>query len=174
MNLKQTATIVTTGGALAAWLVGAVTTTNHSVAPAPASERAPAVSIDARHAALETEISHLHDRLHPMTMPRQPGRNLFRFHAAPVAPSAAIAPPSAAVVAPPPEPQTPSMRLIGIAEDPGADGVMRIAFISAAGQLFNLKEGETFMDRYRVVKITPDVVELTDLTDSSVKRLALR
>ena len=40
MNLKQTATIVTTGGALAAWLVGGATT-NHTVAPAPIVQRSP-------------------------------------------------------------------------------------------------------------------------------------
>jgi len=173
MNLKQTATIVTTGGALAAWLTGAVTT-NRTVAPAPVVERPPAASIDARSAVLATEIGRLHDRLRPTTTPRQPARNLFRFHAAPVAPAAAAAPPPAPVAAPLPEPQAPSMRLIGIAEDPGPDGPLRIAFISASGQLFNLQEGETLMNRYRVTKIAADVVELTDATDGSVKRLALR
>ena len=87
------------------------------------------------------------------------------------APTTPIATP---VAAPPPEPQAPTMRLIGIAEDPGPDGPVRIAFITTGGQLFNVKEGETFLDRYRVAKIAAEVVELTDTTDGSVKRFALR
>ena len=91
MNLKQTAaTIVTTGGALAAWLVGG-TTTNHTVAPATIVQRSP---VDTKSEELATEIGRLRDRLRPTTTPRQPGRNLFRFHAAPVAhvPAAALTP----------------------------------------------------------------------------------
>jgi len=173
MNLKQTAaTIVTTGGALAAWLVGG-TTTNHTVAPAAIVQRSP---VDTKSEELATEIGRLRDRLRPTTTPRQPGRNLFRFHAAPVAhvPVAAPAPPP--VDMPPPGPAVVPMRLVGMAEDPGAepDSPVRIAFISVSGQLFNVKEGESILDRYRVTKITADVVELTDATDGSVRRLALR
>ena len=66
------------------------------------------------------------------------------------------------------------MRLVGIAEDPGPDGPVRIAFISAGGQLFNVKEGETVLDHYRVTKIAEDVVALADVNDGTVRRLALR
>ena len=70
------------------------------------------------------------------------------------------------------------MRLIGMAENPGADPAadspVRIAFISVSGQLFNVKEGESILDLYRVTKITADVVELTDVNDGTVRRLALR
>jgi len=174
VNIKTTATIVTTGGALAAWLAGAVTT-NHVVAPSTTVvDRPAAATIDARSAALATEIGRLHERLRPSASPRQPGRNLFRFHAAPAAPAAAVVPPPAPIVAPPPEPQAPTMRLIGVAEDPGPDGPKRIAFITSGGQLFNVKEGETILARYKVAKIAAEVVELTDSTDGSVKRLALR
>ena len=170
MNLKQTATIVTTGGALAAWLAGTVTT-NHTVAPAPVAERA---TIETRSAELAIEIGRLHDRLRPTTTPRQPGRNLFRFHAAPL-PATPAAPPSVAVLeAPVAAPAPPPMRLVGVAEDPGPDGPLRMAFISAGGQLFNVKEGETVLEHYRVTKIAADVVELTDVNDGTVRRLALR
>jgi len=37
-----------------------------------------------------------------------------------------------------------------------------------------VKEGEMATPRYRVAKISADVVELIDLTDNSVRRLALR
>jgi hypothetical protein len=175
MNLKQTATIVTTGGALAAWLVGG-TATNHPVAPAPIVQRSP---VDTKSEELATEIGRLRDRLRPTTTPRQPGRNLFRFHAAPVAPRPVVAAPAPPPVdMPPPAPTIMPMRLIGIAEDPGADPAtdspVRIAFISAGGQLFNVKEGESILDLYRVTKIAADVVELTDASDGTVRRLALR
>jgi hypothetical protein len=174
MNLKQTATIVTTGGALAAWLVGG-TTANHTVAPAPIVQRTP---VDTKSEELATEIGRLRDRLRPTTTPRQPGRNLFRFHVTPVAPPPVIAPAAPAVDMPPPAPTVMPMRLIGIAENPGADPAVdspvRIAFISASGQLFNVKEGESILDLYRVTKITGDVVELTDVNDGTVRRLALR
>ena len=170
MNLKQTATIVTTGGALAAWLVGGATT-NHTVAPAPVVERAP---VETKSQELAAEIGRLRDRLRPTSTPRQPGRNLFRFHAAPVAPPPVVAAPAAPVAAPPPASAVVPMRLVGMAEDPGADGPMRMAFINVSGQLFSVKEGESILDQYRVTKITADVVELTGSHDGSVRRLALR
>jgi len=37
-----------------------------------------------------------------------------------------------------------------------------------------VKEGDAVTLRYRVAKISADVVELSDLTDNSVRRLALR
>ena len=173
MNLKQTAatTIITTGGALAAWLVGGVTT-NHIAAPAPIVQRSP---VDAKSAELATELGRLRDRLRPTATPRQPGRNLFRFHAAP-APAAPAAPPPLPVEPPPAAaaPVVTPMRLVGLAEDPGPDGPVRVAFISAGGQLFNVKEGETVLEQYRVTKITADVVELADVNDGAVRRLALR
>ena len=175
MNLKQTATIVTTGGALAAWLVGG-TATNHTVAPAPIVQRSP---VDTKSEELATEIGRLRDRLRPTTSPRQPGRNLFRFHAAPIVrPPVVAAPVAPPVDLPPAAPAIVPMRLIGMAENPGADPAadspVRIAFISVSGQLFNVKEGESILDLYRVTKITADVVELTDVNDGTVRRLALR
>jgi hypothetical protein len=172
MNLKQAATIITTGGAIAAWFVGSPTT-NHTVAPAPVVVRTP---VDTKSEQLATEIGRLRERLRPSTTPRQPGRNLFRFHEAPVAPPAVAAPPAAAlpVDLPPPPPTVMPMRLVGMAEDPGPEGPVRIAFVNAGGQLFNVKEGESILDLYRVSKITADVIELTDVKDGTVRRLALR
>ena len=43
---------------------------------------------------------------------------------------------------------------------------MRTAIISGDGQLFMVKEGEKVTPRYRVAKISADVVELLDLDDS--------
>jgi hypothetical protein len=109
--------------------------------------------------------------------PSAPGRNLFTFHAAAsrqASPSAAPAPrPAITEVAPPPT-ALPPLKLSGIAEDPGDDGPIRVAFIAGEGQLFMVKEGDTLTPRYRVAKISSEVVELTDVIDNSIRRLALR
>jgi hypothetical protein len=69
----------------------------------------------------------------------------------------------------------PSLKLAGIAEDPGPDGTtQRTAIISGEGQLFMVKEGENVTPRYRVVKVSADVVELLDLSTNTPRRLALR
>src|SRR5947207_6865318 len=101
MNLKRAATIVTTGGGLAAWLVGA-TTSNHIAAPPPdVSTRPP---IERRGAELSSEVGRFHDRVPPTAAPRQPGRNLFKFREVPAAhrPAGAAAPVAPAPDMPPP------------------------------------------------------------------------
>jgi hypothetical protein len=171
MNRNRTATIVV-GAALLAWLAGAATS-NHAIPPAPVVE--PRV-IESRGAELADEIARLHERLRPTSTPNQPGRNLFTFRSGRVH---AVAPPvpapaPAIVDAPLARPAQPSLKLAGIAEDVGPNGPERTAIISGDGQLFMVKEGDAVTLRYRVVKISADVVELTDLTDNSVRRLALK
>jgi hypothetical protein len=171
MNVKRAATIVTTGGGLAAWLVGA-TTSNHVVAPSPEMTRPP---IERRGAELATEIAKFHEHLPPTAAPRQPGRNLFKFRAAPVAHApAASAQPAPLPDGPAPAPVLPPMRLIGISEDPGSNGPDRKAMITGDGRLFIAKEGDTVMTRYKVTRISADVGEHADIEDGTVRRLALR
>ncbi len=171
MNLKRTTTIVVVGAALAAWLAGAATS-NHPIPPLTAVHQ---TSIEKRGAELAIEIERLHERLAPAAAPRSPGRNLFAFRAAAPRPAAPPPAPRASLSeAAPAPPALPPLKLAGIAEDPGADGPVRIAFIAGEGQLFMVKEGETVTPRYRVAKISADVVELTDVVDHSVRRLALR
>ena len=173
MNLKRTTTIAVGGAALIAWLAGAATS-NHTIPPASLVQH---TAIEQRGAELASEIDRLHERLAPSATPRTPGRNLFAFHtAAPRQAPPPIAPPprpalSEAIVAPI---AMPPLKLSGIAEDAGPDGPVRIAFISGGGQLFMVKEGEAVTDRYRVARISADVVELTDSIDNTTRRLALR
>ena len=171
MNAKRTLTLVVTSAALIAWLAGAATS-NREIASVPIVTHAP---IDARGENLSKEIARLHERLRPDATPRQPGRNLFTFHsgARAAAPSMPETPKAALVDAPPPM-IAPSLKLVGLGEDVGPDGPVRTAFISGEGQLFIVKEGENVTPRYRVEKISADVVELVDLTDNTVRRLALR
>ena len=175
MNPKRTATIVVVGGALLAWLAGAATS-NRAIEPAPVIS---IPTIDNSGVALEKEIARLHERLRPTATPAQSNRNLFSFRSAPVravpassAPSAPAAP--ALVEAPPLPPPLPPLKLVGVAEDPGADGPARTAIVVGDGQLYTVKEGENVTARYRVTRISADVVELLDLNDNSLRRLALR
>jgi len=175
MNLKRTATIAAVGGALAAWLAGAATSNRSTPAPIVT----PHAPIEARGEQLASEIARLHERLRPDATPHQPARNLFAFNSAPATP---VMPPrqlerqreQPAIVEQPAVAQ-PSLKLAGIAEDDGPDGApVRTAIISGEGQLFMVKEGENVSPRYRVAKISADVVELIDLATNTPRRLALR
>lgn len=173
MNLKRTATIVVGGAALGAWLAGAATS-NHQIPSTPIASAPP---IDLRGEALAREIARLQERLRPTSGPRQPGRNLFAFRgraAQPRASLAVAAPPMMAVPLPLPVASQPVLKLAGIAEDEGPEGPIRTAIISGEGQLYLVKEGDEVTPRYRVGKISADVVELVDTGDSTIKRLALR
>jgi hypothetical protein len=172
MHVKRTMIIVVAGGALAAWLAAAATSRGPDIGE-PLILKSPA--IDGRGALLASEIARLHERLRPTAMPPQAGRDLFAFVASRPRPVELVKTPAAALTeAPIRRPTLPAMRLSGIAEDATPDGVVRTAIISGFGQLFLAKEGEPVTDRYRVVKISSDVVELTDLADSTTLRLALR
>jgi hypothetical protein len=171
MNMKRTATMAVVAGAVLAWLAGAATSTREPPA-VPVFGPAP---IDLRGADLASEVARLHERLRPVASPREPGRNLFVFHTAPVRPASAEAAPVLALSeARPAVIAQPSLKLTGMAEDPGPDGPVRIAFIAGEGQFFMVKEGDRIASRYRVNRISADVVELTDLADNSIRRLAMK
>ncbi len=175
MNAKRTVMLVAGGAALIAWFAGAATS-NRELPPLAIVAR-PAV--DAKGADLAVEIAKLHERLRPEVTPRQPGRNLFAYHSA-AAPRAPVSEaPKAAVTeaaALPLVPAEPVLKLDGIAEDEDDDGSgpVRTAIIAGEGQLFLVKEGEAVGSRYRVTKIGSTVVELTDATTGSTRRLALK
>jgi hypothetical protein len=173
MKLNGTMTVVVIGGAFAAWLAADAMSGTRDTASRSAER---AVPVDARGEALAGEVARLHERLAPNATPLQPGRNLFQFTApkprrdmVPVRPALTEAAPIAPAAAPPPP-----FKLIGIAEDAGADGPIRTAIVSAPGQLFMVKEGQNVTLRYKVTRIAADVVELQDLGDHSTLRLALK
>ena len=171
MNVKRTATLVVVGVPAAAWLYAATSSGTPREIALPIER---AASVDARSGALASEIARLHERLRPDTTPHQPGRNLFAFTAsrqkpASIAPKAALSETIATPIAEPPP-----FKLIGVAEDTGPDGPVRTAIVSAPGQVFLVKIGQNVTLRYRVEKISSEVVELIDLGDGSTLRLALK
>src|SRR4029079_3448473 len=172
MNVKRTVMIGVAGGAGAVWIAAAATSNTRTIAPLVAVK--PNV-IDKSGAQLAVEVRRLHERLRPSDTPLH-SRDLFRYAGKTAASSGAaecatfVAPPSepppAAVVAP--------LKLEGLAEDHGDQGTVRTAIISGFGDIFLVKECDAVTLRYRVAKISPDAVELTDLTDNTPLRLALR
>ncbi len=173
MNVKRIAALGAVGAATIAWFAAASTTGTRPMSD-PAMRKTTAVEISG--AELAAEIARLHERLKPSTTPQVPGRNLFEFSRRAAARSAAAATPAPAVVsdplpvvAPPP-----AMKLVGIAEDPGADGPVRTAIISGFGQVFLVKVGEPVTSRYHVSKISADAAQLVDANDNSTITLSLK
>jgi hypothetical protein len=173
MNVKRTALIGVAAVAVAVWISAAATSNTRTIAPViPARTNV----VDKSGAELAVEVRRLHERLRPTDTPLH-SRDLFRYSARP---SASSGPPAAAtaVVPPPPEPPPAAMvsplKLEGLAEDHGDQGPVRTAIISGFGDIFLVKEGDSVTLRYRVAKISADAVELTDLTDDTPLRLALR
>ena len=179
MNVKRTTIIFVGGIALAAWFSAAMTPGRppavfRNVRPAP---------IDARGAALATEISRLHERLRPEATPREANRNPFVFRStngaargARVAAETRAEPAAIPVIL---EPPRLTLSLAGIAEDAdrAGSGVLRTAIISGNGQVFLVKEGDTVTDHgmvFNVGKISTDAADLIDARDGSINRLTLK
>lgn len=172
MNVKRTVMIGAAGGAVAVWIAAAATSNTRTVVPiVPVKTNV----VDKSGADLAVEVRRLHERLRPSDTPLH-SRDLFRYAAKPAAPAGAtLAPASVAPSAEQPPAATVSpLKLEGLAEDHGDQGTVRTAIISGFGDIFLAKEGENVTPRYRVAKISPDAVELTDLTDNTPLRLALR
>jgi len=171
MNLKRTTTFAVVGGALAAWLAAAATSGRRVAAPF--ERHIDRGDISAR--LLATETARLHERLTPSAIPRRPGRDLFRFigqkpHAlpAPIQHLAVAAPETAPV--PPPL----IVRLVGLAEDKGADGAVLTAILGLPGGLVYVKEGETIEGRLMVRKIAADGVDIFDAATNGTLHLPLK
>jgi hypothetical protein len=173
MNWKRIATLGVFGGALAVWLAGAATSNARRPIDTIVTEP---TQVELHGAELAAEIARLRDRLHPTTEPQHPGRNLFQFSRRTSATRAAAPAPAATLSEAPAvvKPAPPALQLVGVAEDQGPDGPVRTAIISAFGQLYFVKPGDTVGSRYRVEVVSGEVTELTDLVDSTKLRIALQ
>jgi hypothetical protein len=173
MNVKRTVMIGAAGGAIAVWIAAAATSSTRTVAPVVPTK--PNV-VDKSGAELAVEVRRLHERLRPSDTPVH-SRDLFRYAARSSASAGSFV--AAVPVAPPLSEQPPAatvspLKLEGLAEDHGDPGPVRTAIISGFGDIFLVKEGDSVTLRYRVAKISSDAVELTDLSDNTPLRLALR
>ncbi|HEX7793085.1 MAG TPA: hypothetical protein VF456_01980 [Vicinamibacterales bacterium] len=172
MNVKRTAMIGVAGVAVAVWISAATTSNMRTVVPVVPAK--PSV-IDKSGAELAVEVKRLHERLRPNDTPVH-SRDLFRYaeRASASASVVTAAPPAPAAQGQVLAPLVAPLKLEGLAEDKGDQGPVRTAIISGFGDIFLVKEGDSITSRYRVAKISPDAVELTDLTDNTPLRLALR
>lgn len=100
-------------------------------------------------------------------------RNPFNFGAAPVTPAqkAAQAAKAAAAAAnaPPPPPKIP-FRAIGYSEKAG---VGPQAFLADSDQVYVVHKGDVISHRYRVVRITPSMVEVQDGASGETAQLPI-
>jgi hypothetical protein len=136
--------------------------------PPPSSSAALASELGA------TAVASSRLRAHAVSPPAfvQPRRNLFHFRQPVSTSSAAHAGLAAQGAAPADAPARPDMTLIGIAED-GAASPARTAIVSVGGEVYFARERERILDRYEVVRITPDAAQLRD-SDGRTFTLALR
>jgi len=168
---RRAAAIGILASGVAGWWAAAASFNRSTAAVSTAGMRG---APEGRASVLEREIERLHGRGRPAAAPRKPLRNLFAFVRRPAA-RAAVAPPALTEpAASGARPQAAGLKLSGIAEDATPSGIVRTAIISSDGQLYLVKEGENVTRRFRVARISSDVVELSDLSDGTVLRLALK
>jgi hypothetical protein len=173
MNVKRTAMIGVAAVAVAVWISAATTSNVRTVVPVVPAK---ASVVDKSGAELAVEVKRLHERLRPSDTPVH-SRDLFRYAGKGSASAAAVvtaAPPAPAVQEQAFAPLVAPLKLEGLAEDQGDQGPVRTAIISGFGDIFLVKVGDSVTSRYRVAKISPDAVELTDLSNNTPLRLALR
>jgi hypothetical protein len=170
MSRTRAAAYLVSGILLAAWFASAagVTMRPHAV-PAP-RRSADAIQLDTVASEVQSQASHLRERLAAAPTLQPPTRNPFAFAEAPAPPEPKPQP----VATTPSFVQRliaePDLVLLGVAEDAN----VRTAMIGSGDELLMAAEGETVASRYRVGKVGPDAVELIDLVTGATRRLYLR
>lgn len=171
MNVQRVAWISIGVAVLAAMIAGATTSGGRRVAVEPPPVNTTAIELQG--AELAAEVARLRARLRPTEEPQHPARNLFQFATPAVRPASVddlLLGPSAPAVTPPAV-QSPPLTLVGFAVESTADRPVRTAIISAFGDVFLLKDGDTLASQYRVVQVGADSVELTSLHDGTALTL---
>lgn len=167
------ATAVVSGATV---LIGWLASSPPSTAPAPTTPAPsqPTAGMTAAGADIERQASRLEARLRQEAEYREPERNPFRFGPprAVDQPEPTALPPVDAEI-PPPLPSPPLVSLAGIAEDRVDDRLDRTAILSSRSGVLLVREGDAVLDRYRVVKIDRDAVELVSVADGESLRLSL-
>jgi hypothetical protein len=100
------------------------------------------------------------------------GRDPFEFVARPVAPrpSEVAAAATSGPQAPPAPPPPPPLKALGYSEKSGG---IREAIVTFQDELFVVHEGETFARRFRVTKLSPAQIEVSDETTQQTIRLPI-
>ena len=171
MNVRRVVWLGVSALAVASWLASASTSGVRSRA-VPSAPRLPD-GLDRSSAALQSEMTRLHDRIGPTAAPMK-SRDLFHFNLRTIRPEkAATVSPEAAGPAPMLAVPRPVLKLIGIAEDDSEIGSVRTAIVSGLGDLFLVKTGETIAGQYHVDQVSADAVQITDTSTSAPTTLVL-
>lgn len=160
--------------ALASWFASATTVNVRPPVIPPAPPKS--APLDRSVAALQSEVSRLHERLAPTAAPER-ARDLFRFAArAPerrrTVAAARPTPPQAVEVAPVVAPRPP-LSLIGVAEDGDGADLVRTAIVSGPGDVYLVKPGDLIRAQYRVEQVSSDAVQLLDTASNQPITLTL-
>jgi hypothetical protein len=162
-------------GVLAAACAAALTVACASPTPPPA--RAAQATPRPGTVATTDGLAVLEPRPHPAGALTTSRRNIFREHertapATPGFPRASL--PVEQVPATPSLPPGPSVTFLGFAEKVEGGRTVRTAVLSAAGELWMVKEGDSVAGRFRVVAVAVDRVDLTDVQTGTVRSYHLR
>lgn len=182
MTPKKTAAYLTLAILSAAWFASAVGVPSQ---PRQAPTVPPVSNDEARLETLARDVqaqgSRLRKRLASAPEVQAPVRNPFTFglrdtpRPAPARGMAEAASVIDFVPEPEPAPREPMLVLIGVAEDKTPEGLVRTAMISEDGEVLHMATtGDQVIGRYVVVTVSPDAVELKDLSTGLARRLVLR
>lgn len=171
MTPARAATYLVGAILLAGWLASAAGVTRSQPPRAP-RRSADAMQLDAVVLGVQSQASRLRQRLAGAPALRQSVRNPFTFaeqgnlaaSPSPLVPRVAQPAPVALN-----DPVT-ELALIGVAEE----GETRTAMIQSGDELLMVTEGEILADRYRVMKVGAEGVELVDIGTGITRRLFLR
>lgn len=176
--------LITSSALLVSWLSAPASSVTGPAATQPAAAPARPAPPDraselARDVSRETE--RLGQRVGDVPAPRRAGRDPFSFAVrAPVAPPfRPLPPPRGADVTPPaahvaePAVARAALRLIGIAERAGEDGVSRSAILAGASDVYIVSPGDQVIGRFTVVAVEAGAVGLRDVATDAVVRLVL-
>ena len=162
---------------LAAWLATAAGARRSSdLTDARIQVTAPSRGIDPIVHEVRTQSERLADRLRSAPAPAEPMRNPFTFapvrgrpDARPRAREAEDREVDSASAA-----RRPTVRLIGIAEHQGTNGVVRTAILSAPDGPLLVREGDIVEDVFQVDAIDAEAVRLADVATGAARRLRLK
>ena len=177
MNVVRSVVVALVTGMVALWLVSAASTGTPVQGTSPSDSPVSSTpAIDPPLFDLSVQAGRLERGRAAARASARSRRNLFEFGrsnaieaAPPVSPAGASSVDAAAPVGDP----EPLLSLIGIAERGGPETPARIAILTGIGQLFLVAPGETVANRYQVVAVHADAVELRDEASGETVRLML-
>jgi hypothetical protein len=176
MTIKRATLSIVGASLLVAWFASAASISlqrPRRYTPPPAPE---ASSIDMLGLHVRERAAQLKARLAAPPAPQQPTRNPFAFREIMVPRRVAPAMErEARTIELPVLPSEPQLILIGIAGKKNADGLARTAMLATQGDdVIIAAVGDVILQRYKVISISADAVELADVETGTPRRLAFQ